>query len=102
MGTFDWADTQTMLAEAVSRGLADPSRLGIAGHSQGGFLTAWGITRPENHFKAAVMIDGVSDWGSLVLSSDMPEFEAGSSYHHCSCLSMRLKVLIVDLFHRRT
>lgn len=75
MGTLDWADTKAMLDEAILQGIADPSRLAIAGKSQGGFLTAWGVTRPDSPFKAGIMIDGVSDWGSLVLSSDLPDFE---------------------------
>lgn len=75
MGTLDWEDTKTMLDEAVLQGIADPSRLAIAGKSQGGFLTAWGVTRLDSPFKAGIMIDGVSDWGSLVLSSDLPDFE---------------------------
>lgn len=67
-----------MIDEAISRGLVDPRKLGIAGYSQRGFLTAWGCTRPNNLFKVGVVGAGVSDWGFLAVSSDMPDVEVSS------------------------
>jgi dipeptidyl aminopeptidase/acylaminoacyl peptidase len=64
-----------MINEAISRGIADPHRLGIVGDSQGGFLAAWGVTRPNNRFKACVISAGPTEWGSLAMSSDFPELE---------------------------
>lgn len=75
MGTLDWSDCEDMVHAAIERGLADPTRLGICGWSQGGFMTAWGVGNTKNKFKAGVMGAGVSDWGSLAAESDMPEFE---------------------------
>ncbi|KAH8117706.1 peptidase S9 prolyl oligopeptidase active site domain protein [Phellopilus nigrolimitatus] len=75
MGTLDWSDCESMLNEAVARGLADPGRLGIGGWSQGGFMTAWGVATTKNRFKAGVMGAGVCDWGQLAAESDLPEFE---------------------------
>ena len=63
-----------MIDAAVENGIADPDRLAIAGGSQGGFLSAWGVT-VSKRFRAAVVVSGVSDWGSLVLSSDEPDKE---------------------------
>ena len=75
MGTVDWSDCESMLDEAIKLGLADPKRLGIGGWSQGGFMTAWGVTATKNRFRAGVMGAGVSDWGQLAAESDLPEFE---------------------------
>lgn len=50
-------------------------QLAIGGWSQGGFLTAWGVSQTKNKFRCGVMGAGVSDWGSLTTESDMPDFE---------------------------
>lgn len=73
MGTLDWSDCYSMVEEAIRRGFADPNRLGIGGYSQGGFLTAWGVTKTKNIFKAGVMGAGVSDWGMMAAENDLPE-----------------------------
>ncbi|KAL5485726.1 hypothetical protein ACEPAI_6767 [Sanghuangporus weigelae] len=76
MGTIDWSDCESMLDRLIDDGIADPNRLGIGGWSQGGFLTAWGVAKTKNRFKAGVMGAGVSDWGMLTATSDLPDFEA--------------------------
>lgn len=75
MGTVEWEDVLAATDAAVERGIADPDRLGIAGWSQGGFLTAWAVTQTDR-FAAAVMGAGVSDWGWMAATSDVPSFEA--------------------------
>jgi dipeptidyl aminopeptidase/acylaminoacyl peptidase len=75
MGGAEWGDVMSIVDAAVSAGIADPERLGIGGWSQGGFLTAWAVTA-TNRFKVAIMGAGVSDWGMLAATSDMPAFEA--------------------------
>ncbi|KAH7102705.1 alpha/beta-hydrolase [Auriculariales sp. MPI-PUGE-AT-0066] len=77
VGTLDWTDCEDMLQAALDRGIADRDRLGICGWSQGGFMTAWGVSQTKNLFKAGCMGAGVSDWGALAAESDVPEFEAG-------------------------
>lgn len=64
-----------MIDEGISRELVDPDKVALAGYSQGGFLTAWGCTRPNNTFKAGVVGAGVSDWGLLTVTSDLPDVE---------------------------
>ncbi|KAF9477347.1 alpha/beta-hydrolase [Pholiota conissans] len=76
VGTTDWDDINSMIEAGISRGFVDPQRVGIGGWSQGGFETAWGCTRPGNKFKVGIMGAGVSDWGFLAASSDVPDFEA--------------------------
>lgn len=83
MGDLDWSDCESMLDETISRGLADPNRLGISGWSQGGFLTAWGVSQTKNRFKAAIMGAGVSDWGQLAAESDMPQYEVYRKPRRC-------------------
>lgn len=75
MGGAEWRDVLAAVDAAVERGIADPDRLGVGGWSQGGFLTAWAVTRTDR-FKAGVMGAGVSDWGAMALMSDVPSFEA--------------------------
>jgi poly(3-hydroxybutyrate) depolymerase len=79
VGRMDWADIESMIDKAVAQKFADPGRLGIAGHNQCAFLAAWGCTRPNSRFKAGVICGGVSDWGALCLTSDIPDLEVGPS-----------------------
>jgi dipeptidyl aminopeptidase/acylaminoacyl peptidase len=74
MGGAEWADIMTIVDAAIDAGIADPDRLGIGGWSQGGFLTAWAVTATDR-FKAGVMGAGVSDWGLMAATSDLPHFE---------------------------
>ena len=75
MGGAEWGDVLALVDATVEAGIADPDRLGIGGWSQGGFLTAWAVTATDR-FKAAVMGAGVSDWGMLASTGDLPYFEA--------------------------
>lgn len=58
-------------AAMVARGLADPARLGIAGWSWGGYLTAYTITQ-TTMFRAAFMGAGLSNMISDHGQSDIP------------------------------
>jgi len=64
-----------MVDAAITRGIADPDRLGIGGWSQGGYMAAGAVTRTRR-FKAAIMGAGVSDWGTMAMTSDLPCFES--------------------------
>ncbi|KAF8873370.1 Alpha/Beta hydrolase protein [Gymnopilus junonius] len=76
VGGIEWLDVETMIEEGISQGLVDPERIGIAGYSQGGFLAALGVTRPNNKFKVGVIGAGITDWGMLAATSDVPDIEA--------------------------
>ena len=69
----------------VERGIADRDRLGIAGWSWGGYLTAWTITQTEI-FSAAVMGAGLSNLISDHGQDDIPSanllYFPGHPYHH--------------------
>ncbi|KAH9839910.1 alpha/beta-hydrolase [Rhodofomes roseus] len=76
MGTTDWMDVQSMIDQSIAEGMSDPDRVALAGYSQGGFLTAWGLSRPNGNFKAGVDGAGVTDWGMLAATSALPDEEA--------------------------
>jgi dipeptidyl aminopeptidase/acylaminoacyl peptidase len=75
VGDMEFDDVMTAVDAAIERGIADPDRVGIGGWSQGGFLTAWGVTQTDR-FRAGVMGAGVSDWGMMVMTSDIPTLES--------------------------
>ena len=74
VGQADYQDVIAAVDAAIERRIADPARLGIGGWSQGGFMSAWAVTQ-TTRFKAAVMGAGVTDWGMMVMTSDVPDFE---------------------------
>ncbi|MCA9876624.1 MAG: S9 family peptidase, partial [Thermomicrobiales bacterium] len=74
VGKEDWQDVLAGVEYAVAEGIADPERLGIGGWSQGGFMTAWAVGQ-TTRFKAGIMGAGVSDWGMMTATSDLPHFE---------------------------
>jgi len=78
VGGAEYGDVMAAVDAAVARGIADPARLGIAGWSQGGFLTAWAVTQTDR-FRAGVMGAGVSDWSLMTIASDVPAFESALS-----------------------
>jgi dipeptidyl aminopeptidase/acylaminoacyl peptidase len=81
-------ESRDLIAGAMAmteRGIADPDRLGIAGWSWGGYLTAWTITRTPM-FRAAVMGAGlanvVSDHGQGDIPSANLRYFPGQPYDH--------------------
>ncbi len=61
----------------------DDKRLGVYGHSYGGFMTMWTVTH-SNRFKAAVAGAGIANWGSYYgengIDTWMIPFFGGSYY----------------------
>ncbi len=74
MGGKDWEDIRLGIAHCVERGIADQDRLGIAGWSYGGFMTAWAVTQTDM-FKAALMGAGISDWRSFHAKTSLSEWD---------------------------
>ncbi|MEU7754392.1 prolyl oligopeptidase family serine peptidase [Micromonospora sp. NPDC049171] len=75
VGQQEWTDILTGVDLLVAEGIADPDRLGIAGWSHGGFLSAWGIAQSDR-FRAALVGAGVVDWGMLAATGENGQFEA--------------------------
>ncbi len=75
MGGRDWEDIQKGIDFLIEEDLIDPDRLGIAGWSYGGFMTAWAVTQ-TNRFKCAMMGAGISDWRSFHGKSYLCDWDA--------------------------
>jgi dipeptidyl aminopeptidase/acylaminoacyl peptidase len=75
MGGKDWEDIQLGIDHLVERGVADPARLGVAGWSYGGFMTAWAVTQTDR-FRAAMMGAGIADWRSFHGRSYLCDWDA--------------------------
>lgn len=63
IGGGDWRDVVAGFNHVLALGYTERERMGLAGFSYGGYLTAWGITQPEGAvFKAAVVGAGITNW----------------------------------------
>ena len=74
VGHEEWTDILTGIDLLIAEGVADPDRLGIAGWSHGGFMSAWAIGQTDR-FRAALVGAGVSDWGMLAATGENGQFE---------------------------
>jgi dipeptidyl aminopeptidase/acylaminoacyl peptidase len=74
-GGQDWRDVSTGIDSLVKWGLADGHRLGVLGHSYGGYLSAWAITQTDR-FDAAVVSAGAVDLAALWAQSDTHQYRA--------------------------
>ena len=69
-GHGDFRDIMGGVDAAVRTGAVDSHRLGITGGSYGGYMTMWAVTQTDR-FRAAVAVAGVSDWTSMMGTSDV-------------------------------
>jgi dipeptidyl aminopeptidase/acylaminoacyl peptidase len=60
-GGGDWRDILAGVDAVVKAAPVDGQRLGLMGHSYGGFMTMWGVTHSQR-FKAAVAGAGIANW----------------------------------------
>jgi dipeptidyl aminopeptidase/acylaminoacyl peptidase len=74
-GGQDWRDVMSGIDSLVRWGLADPHRLGVYGHSYGGYLSAWAITQTDR-FRAAMVSAGAVDLGAHWGQSDIQQYRA--------------------------
>jgi dipeptidyl aminopeptidase/acylaminoacyl peptidase len=70
-GTNDGEDVLAGVDHLLERYPIDRDRVGTTGHSYGGILTNWLITRYPNRFAAAVSGAGASNWTSNYALSDV-------------------------------
>ena len=73
---FGYGDLRDILSgvdAAIATGPIDSQRLGIMGHSYGGFMTMWAVTQ-TNRFKAAVAGAGISNWLSYYGENGIDEW----------------------------
>lgn len=74
-GGQDWRDVSSGVDSLVRWGLADGKRLGVYGHSYGGYLSAWAITQTER-FDAAMVSAGAVDLAAHWAQSDIQQYRA--------------------------
>jgi len=60
-GGGDWRDILAGVDAAIAQAPIDGARLGLMGHSYGGFMTMWGVTH-STRFRAAVAGAGIANW----------------------------------------
>jgi dipeptidyl aminopeptidase/acylaminoacyl peptidase len=69
-GGGDYQDIQTGLDHLIAKGVADPNKLGQAGWSYGGYMTAWTLTQ-TNRFKAVMVGAGLTNMYSMYSTNDL-------------------------------
>jgi dipeptidyl aminopeptidase/acylaminoacyl peptidase len=72
-GGGDFRDIMSGIDALAKEYPIDTNRLGIRGHSYGGYMTMWAETQ-TNRFKAAVSGAGLSDWTSYYGENDIDEW----------------------------
>jgi dipeptidyl aminopeptidase/acylaminoacyl peptidase len=73
MGGADGRDILAGIDQLVRGGTADGDRLGIAGHSYGGYMTAWLISQ-DSRFAAAVTSSPITNFVTEHLLSNIPDW----------------------------
>jgi dipeptidyl aminopeptidase/acylaminoacyl peptidase len=73
-GGADAKDLLSGIEMLVKSGHADPARIGVAGASYGGFMSAWLITQ-DRRFAAAVILAPITDWHSFQDTTNIPYFK---------------------------
>ncbi|MEM8928794.1 MAG: prolyl oligopeptidase family serine peptidase [Bacteroidota bacterium] len=93
-GASEYKDVLAATTYLQSHPNVDPSRIGLWGGSYGGYLTAMGLSRNSDIFKAGVDIHGVYDWNAIIKGFipsynklEMPEF-AKLAYNSSPIASM--------------
>ncbi len=74
-GGQDWCDVESGVDSIVRSGLADGQRLGVFGHSYGGYLAVWAITQ-TSRYDAAIVSAGAPDLAALWAQSDIHRYRA--------------------------
>jgi dipeptidyl aminopeptidase/acylaminoacyl peptidase len=75
-GGGDYQDIQTGLDNLIAKGIADPDKLGQAGWSYGGYMTAWTLTQ-TNRFKAVMVGAGLTNMFSMYSTNDLQRLLEG-------------------------
>jgi len=70
-GGGDYLDMMAGVDYLIAQGIADRDQLGIVGQSYGGYMTTWAVSH-TNRFRAAIVIDGVTDLVSIDDTADLP------------------------------
>ena len=71
LGGKEFADIIAGIESLVEKGLVDSERVGMAGWSYGGYMSAMAATHHSDRFSAAVMGAGISNWVSFMGTTDI-------------------------------
>jgi dipeptidyl aminopeptidase/acylaminoacyl peptidase len=74
LGVGDAWDVLSGIDHLVSQGLADPSRVGVMGWSQGGYISAFLATHDAGRFRAVSVGAGISNWVTYYVNTDIHPF----------------------------
>jgi dipeptidyl aminopeptidase/acylaminoacyl peptidase len=74
MGGADTGDYRSAARAMIERGIADPARISVIGHSYGGFMACC-LAASGDVFSAAVAISPATDWWSQHYVSAIPGFD---------------------------
>lgn len=75
MGGADADDIIAGIDAMIARGVTEPGRIGITGHSYGGFMSTWLVGRYPDRFAAAVASSSVTDWYVQHFASEIGWFD---------------------------
>jgi dipeptidyl aminopeptidase/acylaminoacyl peptidase len=73
LGVGDMWDVMSGVDALIARGLVDPSRMGVMGWSEGGYISAF-LTTHTDRFKAISVGAGISDWMTYYVNTDITPF----------------------------
>jgi dipeptidyl aminopeptidase/acylaminoacyl peptidase len=74
LGGGDFNDLLDAVTSLAQDGIIDPKRVGIAGASYGGFMSAWASVRTDV-FAAAVPLSSITNWLSHRYTSELSRFD---------------------------
>jgi len=74
LGVGDAWDVVSGIEDLAARGLADSTRVGVCGWSQGGYISAFLATHESRRFKAISVGAGISDWMTYYVNTDITPF----------------------------
>jgi dipeptidyl aminopeptidase/acylaminoacyl peptidase len=74
LGVGDAWDVMSGIDHLVAEGLADNSRVGAMGWSQGGYISAFLATHDAARFRAISVGAGISDWMTYYVNTDIHPF----------------------------
>jgi dipeptidyl aminopeptidase/acylaminoacyl peptidase len=74
LGVGDAWDVLSGVDSLIARGIADPSKVGAMGWSQGGYISAFLATHDAARFKAISVGAGISDWTTYYVNTDIHPF----------------------------
>jgi dipeptidyl aminopeptidase/acylaminoacyl peptidase len=74
LGVGDAWDVLTGIDQLVKQGLVDPTRVGVMGWSQGGYISAFLATHDAARFRAVSVGAGISNWVTYYVNTDIHPF----------------------------